>query len=232
LNGIVKTIDGVMYEGLRVVVLNPDETESELIGYTNSHGAFELERVPLGLRNLMIRSEAAESHFLNDTMIYQINMDNSGLSYDARIKVKRTILSDVYLSEKEKWDFDGEPEGFYLIGKGQSMELKDFISVPADAERAMFYLDSYVVGGCDLVGKVPSHRVWISNVEREYLGGLSWGGEGTNFSAELSWYPSDIPTFISVYGKQIKFHLEVFEENNCVPLPLWRIYKLEFSYYY
>lgn len=231
-NGIVKTIDGVRYEGLRVVLLNPDGTESDLTGFTDSHGIFELERVPVGLRNLMIRSEAIESHFLNDTMIYQINMDNSGISYDARIKVKRTILSDKYLSEKERWDFEGVSDGFYLIAKGQGMELKDYISIPADAERAMFYLDSYVVGGCDLVGKVPSHRVWISNEENEYLGGLSWGGEGSNFSAELSWYPSDIPTFIGVYGKQIKFHLEVFEENSCVPNPLWRVYQLEFSYYY
>jgi hypothetical protein len=112
------------------------------------------------------------------------------------------------------------------------MELKEFISVPADAEGAMFYVDSYVIGGCDLVGKLPSHRVWISNVENEYLGGISFGGEGSNFPAEVAWYPSEPPTFIGLYGKKIKFHLEVFEENSCIPNPFWRVYQVSFSYYY
>lgn len=232
-SGNVKTIDGVMYKDLKIVLLNPDETESKLTAYTDSYGTFALENVPLGIRNLMIRSEDTESHFLNDSMIYQINLDNSGSSYDARIKIKRTILSDIYLSAKDQWEFDGMvSDGFYLIGLGQRMELKEFISVPADAEGAMFYVDSYVIGGCDLVGKLPSHRVWISNVENEYLGGISFGGEGSNFPAEVAWYPSEPPTFIGVYGKDIKFHLEIFGENSCIPNPFWRVYQVSFSYYY
>jgi len=231
--GIVKTIDDVKYEGLKVVLLNNDHTESELIGYTDMYGTFKLEDVPVGQRSLMIQSEGTDSHFLNDSLIYQINMDNSEISYDARIKIKRTIMSDVYLSGKENWEFNGLiSDGFYLLGLGQRMDLKEYISIPADAERAMFYLESYVIGGCDLVGRLPSHRVWISNLENEYLGGISWGGEGSNFSAEVSWYPSSPPTFLGIYGKQIKFHLEIYEENSCVPNPLWRVYQLEFSYYY
>jgi hypothetical protein len=232
-SGQVKTIDGVIYEDLKVVLLNPDESESELMAYTDSYGGFSIANVPLGLRNLMIRSEASESHFLNDSMIMQINLDDSGSSYDARIKIKRTILSDLYLSEIDQWEFEGKAtDGFYLIGMGQHMKLKEFISVPPDAERAMFYLDSYVIGGCDLVGKLPSHRVWISNVENEYLGGISFGGEGSNFPANVAWYPSAPPTFIGIYGKKIKFHLEVFEENSCLPSPFWRVYQVSFSYYY
>ena len=84
----------------------------------------------------------------------------------------------------------------------------------------MFFLNSYVIGGCDLVGKLPSHHVWVSNEEREYLGGISWGGEGSNYTARVSWFLSDIPTFMYVYGKEIKLHLEIFEENTCVPDPL------------
>lgn len=232
-SGNVKTIDGVIYKDLRIVLLNPDETESKLMAYTDSYGTFTLEDVPLGTRNLMIRSEDAESHFLNDSMIYQIKLDNSGSSYDARIKIKRTILSDIYLSEKEQWEFGGRiSDGFYLIGLGQRMDLKEFISVPADAEGATLYVDSYVIGGCDLVGKLPSHRVWISNVEKEYLGGISFGGEGSNFPAEVAWNPSEPPTFIGIYGKDIKFHLEVFGENSCIPDPFWRVYQVSFSYYY
>ncbi len=232
-SGIVKTIDDVIYEGLKIVLLNPDESESELCGYTNGDGEFLLENVPLGLRNLMIMSESDESHFLNDSMIYEIDMDNSGISYNARIKIRRTILSDVYLSESDKWESKGlESDGFYILKKGQHMVLRDFISVPADAEKAMFFVDSYVIGGCDLVGRLPSHRVWVSNEEREYLGGISWGGEGSNYTASVSWFLSDIPTFMDVYGKEIKLHLEIFEENTCIPDPLWRIYQVEFSYYY
>jgi len=231
--GIIKTIDDVIYEGLKVVLLNPDESESELYGYTNGDGEFVLEDVPLGLRNLMIQSKGNESHFLNDSMIYEINMNNSGISYNARIKIRRTILSDVYLSESDKWESQGlKSDGFHILKKGQHMVLREFISVPADAEKAMFFLDSYVIGGCDLVGRLPSHRVWVSNVEREYLGGISWGGEGSNYTARVSWFLSDIPTFMDVYGKQIKLHLEIYEENSCIPDPLWRLYQLEFSYYY
>ncbi len=232
-SGIVKTIDDVIYEGLKVVLLNPDESESELYGYTNGEGEFLMENVPVGLRNLMIMSESNESHFLNDSMIYEIDMDNSGISYNARIKIRRTILSDVYLSESDKWESQGlESDGFYILKKGQHMVLRDFISVPADAEKAMLFLDSYVIGGCDLVGRLPSHRVWVSNEEHEYLGGISWGGEGSNYTARVSWFLSDIPSFIDVYGKNIKLQLEIFEENTCIPDPLWRIYQVEFSYYY
>ena len=232
-SGIVKTIDDVIFEGLKVVMLNPDKSESELYGYTNGNGEFLLEDVPTGLRNLMIQNESNESHFLNDSMIYEIDMDNSGISYNARIKIRRTILSDVYLSESDKWESQGTESGdFYILKKGEQMVLRDFISVPEDAERAMFFLDSYVIGGCNMVGRLPSHRVWVSNEEGEYLGGISWGGEGSNYTASVSWFLSDIPTFMNVYGKQIKLHLEIFEENSCIPDPLWRVYQLEFSYYY
>lgn len=232
-SGIIKTIDGVKYEDLKVVLLNPDQTESELLCYTDHSGNFTLEQVPLGVRNLMIRSETRESHFLNDSLIFQINVDNSESGRDVRIKIKRMVLSDIFLSEKDQWEFEGQvSDGFYLIELGQRMDLKEFMSIPADAERAMFYLDSYVVGGCNLAGKLPSHRVWISNAESENLGGISFGGEGSNHAAEVSWGPSNPPTFINVYGKQIKFHLEVFGENSCVPSPLWRVYRVEFSYYY
>lgn len=232
-SGIVKTIDNVIYQGLKVVLLNPDDTESELVGYTDRDGAFFLEHVPIGTRKLMIQNDNETSHFLNDSMIYQIDLDNSGSSYDARIKIKRTILSDIHLSESDRWEHEGlVGDGFYILKKGDHMALKEFISVPEDAENALFFLDSYVIGGCDLVGRLPSHRVWVSNVDQEYLGGISWGGEGSNYTARVSWYPSDIPTFMDIYGRQIKFHLEIYEENKCIPDPLWRIFRMEFSYYY
>jgi hypothetical protein len=64
------------------------------------------------------------------------------------------------------------------------------------------------------------------------MGGLSWGGEGSNFPAELEWYPSESPNFMDIYGRDVKLRLEIFWENTCIPNPLWRIYHLEFSYYY
>ncbi len=232
-SGTIKTVDNIAYEGLKVVLLNPDGSESDLFGFTNDGGAFSIVTVPKGKREILIRTDAPGSHFLNDSVIYQIDLDGSGKSYDARIKIKRMLLSDLYLSEKDLWNFEGTiSDGFYLLGKGTQMALKEFIAVPEDAEKAMLFLNSYVVGGCDLVGNLPSHRVWISNIDREYLGGISWGGEGSNFSAQVAWYPSDSPTFINIYGKQIKLHLEVFGENTCVPHPFWRVYQIEFSYYY
>jgi len=232
-SGVIKTVDNVSYEGLRVVLLNPDESESELHGFTEEDGSFSIATVPVGTRKLLIRNDSPGSHFLNDSIIYQIELDDAGISYDARIKIKRTLLNDFYMSEMEKWESDGtSADGFYLLGRGQQMKLKEFITIPADAENAMLYLNSFIVGGCDLVGKLPSHRVWVSNVDSEYLGGISWGGEGTNFSTQVSWYPSNSPTFMNIYGKQIKLHMELFEENGCVPNPFWRVYHIEFSYYF
>jgi hypothetical protein len=233
ISGNVKTVDDVTYEGLKVTLLNPDGSESNLFGFTDPSGNYDIDHVPLGTRYLMVSNDTPGTHFLNDSMIYRIELDGSGDSFNARIKIKRTILSDHFLSEQDKWDFEGATsEGFYLLGKGQRMTLKEFIQVPRDAEKAMFYMNSYVVGGCDLVGNLPSHRVWIVNSDDEYMGGLSWGGEGSNFPAELEWYPSESPNFMDIYGRDVKVRLEIFRENTCVPNPLWRIYHLEFSYYY
>lgn len=232
-SGTIKTFDNITYEGLRVVLLNPDQTESDLQGITNPDGTFSIATVPLGTRSFLIRNDSPDSHFLNDSIIYQFELNRPEKSYDARIKIKRTIISDLYLSEMKKWDFQGAvSDGFYTLGKGQRLDLKESIAIPPDAEDAMLFLNSYVIGGCDLVGQLPSHRVWITNKEQEYLGGISWGGKGGNYPAEVSWSLSRIPTFTNIYGKEIKLHLEVSAESTCVPNPLWRVFQIEFSYYY
>jgi len=83
-----------------------------------------------------------------------------------------------------------------------------------------------------MVGSLPSHRVWISDREGAYLGGISWGGDGTNFNANVSWIPSDPPTFLDIYGKDIKLNVELSGENSCVPDPEWRVYEIWFTYYH
>jgi hypothetical protein len=181
LSGTIKTFDNITYEGLRVVLLNPDQTDSDLQGITSQDGTYSIATVPVGTRSFIIRNDSPGSHFLHDSIIYQLELDGSEKSYDTRIKIKRTLLSDIYLSEMNKWDFQGDvSDGFYLLGKGQRLDLKEYITIPRDAEVATFFLNSYVIGGCHLVGQLPSHRIWISNNEQEYMGGISWGGEGGN----------------------------------------------------
>ena len=233
LTGRIKTVDDISYGGLKVVLLNPDGSESDLRGETSENGTFQITTVPDGRREILIRNNTPGTHFLNDSVIFHIDQDDSGRSIDARIKIKRNLITDLYMSESDQWEFDGiSTDGFYQIGKGQMMSLKEFITIPEDAEDVRLYLNSFVIGGCDMVGRLPSHRAWISNAESEYLGGISWGGEGNNFTANVSWYPAETPTFLNIYGKTIKLHLEIFGENTCVPNPLWRIYQIEFSYYF
>jgi hypothetical protein len=232
-SGFVKTVDDLAFNGLKVVLLNPDGSESELYGYTDMQGYYEIENVPLGYRSLLIRNEATQSVFLNDSVIYQFMVRDQVNSCDARIKIKRKIIDDSYMSEMDEWDYKGSTsEGFYVLEKGEQLELKEPFTIPADAEKAMLYINSFVVGGCDLVGRLPSHRIWIANRYNENMGGISWGGDGSNYRAEVTWYPSDSPTYMKIYGREIKLYLEIFGENNCVPNPLWRIYNIEFSYYY
>jgi hypothetical protein len=232
-SGNIRTIDQQTRAGLKVTLLNPDETDSELSGFTDENGFYEIANVPNGNRSLLIRSEDPESHFLHDSIIIEFDVDGTNNSHDARIKIKRTIIDDIHLSEKDIWEFNGDiSDGFYSIGKGQQMNLKDSISIPLDTENELIYLYTYVVGGCDMVAGVPSHRVWISISDGKYLGGISWGGKGSNYIAEVSWSPSTTPSFLNINGKQIRLHLELFEENDCVSNPLWRVYQIGFSYYY
>ncbi|MFO7934499.1 MAG: carboxypeptidase-like regulatory domain-containing protein [Bacteroidales bacterium] len=232
-SGYVRTVDHLAFEGLKVVLLNPDHTESELAGYTDQHGHYEIKRVPLGNRKMMIWNEKPGSVFLNDSIVYGFEMQEPEESYDARIKIKRAIMDDSFMSEMDEWDYKGSTsEGFYVLQRGDELMMKQPFTIPRDAEDAMLYINSFVVGGCDLVGRLPSHRVWIANSRDENMGGISWGGDGNNFKAEVSWYPSESPTYMNIYGREIKLYLEIFGEANCIPDPLWRIYHIEFSYYY
>jgi hypothetical protein len=231
--GNIRTIDSLTFEGLKVTLLNPDFSESRLYGYTDPSGDFSIASVPLGRRYLMVTNYLTEHHFLNDTLIYMIEADGNINRFDARIKIRRTLLSDQYLSQSDRWDLEGTlSEGFYLLGKGEHLTLKEFIEVPEDAEKAMVYLNSFVIGGCDMAGNIPSHRLWIMNGSGAIMGGVSWGGFGNNFSADIAWYPSESPNFMDIYGRAIKLRLEVYGENPCAPRPQWRIYQIEFSYYY
>jgi uncharacterized protein YegP (UPF0339 family) len=233
ISGYVRTVYHLAFEGLKVVLLNPDQAESDLVGYTDQHGHYEIERVPLGTRKLMISNEKPGSVFLNDSIVYDFEVRDPEKSYDARIKIKRTIMDDSYMSEMDEWEYKGSTsEGFYVLERGDELILKQPFTIPHDAEDARLYINSFVVGGCDLVGRLPSHRLWIANSRDENMGGISWGGDGNNFKAEVSWYPSDSPTYMNIYGREIKLYLEIFGETRCVPDPLWRIYHIEFSYYY
>ncbi|HER08167.1 MAG TPA: hypothetical protein ENO20_04585 [Bacteroides sp.] len=233
ISGFIQTIDQQAFEGLKVVLLNPDNTDSQLAGYTDRQGYYEIAQVPSGNRTLLIRNEASESVFLHDSITYDFLMQGPEKSYDARIKIKRTIIEDSYMSEIDDWDYKGNTsDGFYVLERGDKLVLKEPFTIPADAEAAMLYINSFVIGGCDLVGKLPSHRAWIANRDHENMGGISWGGDGNNFRAEVSWYPSDSPTYMNIYGREIMLYLEIFGETSCVPDPLWRIYNLKFSYYY
>ncbi|HDR68153.1 MAG TPA: carboxypeptidase regulatory-like domain-containing protein, partial [Bacteroidaceae bacterium] len=215
ITGYVKTIDNFTFDGLKVVLLNPDGSESGLSGLTDQNGYYEIDIVPMGFRDLMVRSEGSQNIFLNDTVIYNYSIFDMEQSFDARIKIKRTIIEDSYMSGIDLWDYNGSTaEGFYVLKKGEKLEMNEFFTVPAEAEKAMLYIDSYVVGGCNLIGRLPSHRVWIMNSEYENIGGLSWGGEGNNFKAEVSWYLSDSPSFLNVYGKAIKLSLEIYEGSS------------------
>jgi hypothetical protein len=233
INGRVETIDGISFENLKVVLLNPDGSESQLSAMTAEDGSYSIPAVPGGIRQIMIKDESENNRFLNDSIVYQVMLDQYNLEHHPRIKIRRTILADDYLSGKEMWDNRGSlDDGFYVIGKGEQLSLREFIEVPPDAEEAMLYLESFVVGGCDMVGRLPSHRIWISNEEGRYLGGLSWGGEGNNYPATLSWFPSSSPTFMNIYDRSIRIHLEISDDADCIPNPRWRIFRVHFSYYY
>ncbi|HDS06355.1 MAG TPA: hypothetical protein ENO05_01905 [Bacteroides sp.] len=233
ISGFVKTIDNLVFEGLKVVMLNPDHSESRLEGYTDNRGYYEIEKVPKGTREFLVRNPGPAGVFLNDSLISSYSVREEQVSYDARIKIKRMIIEDSFMSEIDDWDYQGNTsEGFYVLEKGEKLELREPFTVPADAEKAMLYINSFVIGGCNLVGRLPSHRAWIANRRQENMGGISWGGDGNNFTAEVSWYPSDSPTYMNIYGREIILYLEIYGETSCVPDPLWRIYNIEFSYYH
>ena len=233
ITGKIQTVDQITYEGLRVTLLNPDFSESDLTGTTDPSGEFSINAVPIGQRILMVSNYSTASHFLHDTLVYMIDMNGGQNRFDARIKIQRTVLSDKYLSQSERWELSGTiSQGYYLLGKEGLMTLKEYIPVPEDAEKAMVYLNSFVIGGCDITGSVPSHRLWVINDSGANMGGVSWGGYGNNYSAEIEWYPSESPNFMDIYGREIKLQLEVYGENPCVPQPQWRIFQIGFSYYY
>lgn len=232
-SGIIRTDDGVAREGLRVVLLNSDQTESKIHSFTDAGGFYSISGVPQGNRSVLVKSEKPETHFLDDSLVFNVNLSEPEESRDARIKIRRTIIRDVQMSGYDLWEFQGDTiDGFYLLDKGTWLQLREPIHIPEDAEKATVYLRSFIVGGCDMVGQLPSHRVWISDPEGKYLGGISWGGEGTNYPAEVSWVPSSSPTFLDIYGKDIRLHLELFEGTDCVPDPYWRVYEIGFSYYH
>jgi len=85
--GKVQTVDGIFSDKIKVILLNPDETESDIFAISDVTGSYQLSNVPIGERKIILQNDGSSLDFKSDE--YTINMEYTDVYYNPRIYILR-----------------------------------------------------------------------------------------------------------------------------------------------
>ena len=94
--GVIKDQDGSIIEGARILMVNPDQTESEIQGTSDSQGNFELNHIPLGIWTFVL-TKAPTQISLFETIRAEVNV--STLENPIDFTLKRVSLIPVVITQ-------------------------------------------------------------------------------------------------------------------------------------
>jgi hypothetical protein len=238
ITGTAKTIDNILLSGIRVVMLNADNTESTLIDTTDAGGHYEIKGIPPGTRSFKFTDLLNPGNILSITSEIEIN--GPMVEYDAFMKLERNI--DML---QNGWEFGSADLSAPYDGTSYKLtsnsadgnryfRLAYCCTIPEEAENPVAIYVHRLTGTI----KIPSAIYYKSPASAQlYMSsGCSTWVDYVNYT--YSYWSSPITTFYSEYrfigssfkGKTLKFTFGLYRYSGS--MPVWEIKSFVVNYYY
>lgn len=238
ISGIATTIDNIHLSGIRVVMLNSDNTESTLSDTTDINGNYEIKGIPPGTRSFKFTDVQNPGNIKPVTSEVEVNV--SSVSYNAYMKLERNI--DILQSGWEfasadlSAPFDGTS---YKLTSGASDGNRYFrpafcCTIPPEAENPVAIFNHRLIGTL----RIPSGFYYKSPASAQFYMSSSCSTWVDYVNSTYSYWTSSITTFYSEYkfisdtfkGKTIKFTFGLYRYGGV--MPTWEIKSFVVNYYY
>jgi hypothetical protein len=239
--GSVKTIDSIPLSGIRVILLNDDQTKSSLTDITDNNGCYQIGSVPKGKRSFYFSNE---SNPLNcQVLTKDIDVAGNDLKNNVRMKIERNI--DVLQNgwESKTLDLSAPFNGTAYIltadGTIASNSNKYFrpvycCPIPADADGPQVILTHKLTGTLKNKGTLfymsPANTQFYMSSECAAWVDYSYSSY-TFWSSAISSFLTSYYVISNTYrGLSVKFTFGLYRWQGI--MPLWEVKSLNVSYYY
>jgi len=136
ISGLFYTIDEIKLDGIRMVLVNPDLSVSEITATSVADGTYRLTHIPPGERLFYIENITNENQILADTL--KLEITTSEQVVDRRIKIYREIYREVGTDNQRNWtrtDCNILPDSYQIFGLNGLMKMTSLLNIPSDAEK-------------------------------------------------------------------------------------------------
>ena len=239
--GTINTIDNILLNGIKVIMLNDDQTESDLTGITDINGNYQISAVPQGIRNFKFKNVSNVNNCQEITK--EGTVGGSDLRLDARVKIERQI--DML---QDGWDFktsdlsapfNGTAYVLSTDGTNSAIIYKYFrpvfcCPIPADADVPQVIMVYRLTGSLKRPNELrlgyPANNqfymsqdcsTWIDYTNTLYT---FWSDPHSTF------LPSYFPINSTYKGRSVKLTFGLIRWSGT--MPLWEIKSLIVSYFY
>jgi uncharacterized protein (TIGR02145 family) len=196
--------------GLTVVMLNPDNSESEITGTTNGEGFYQLQHVPFGDRTIIVKSSGSRIYQVNISIsVTDFNFDieisepmifsdaRDGHSYSAR-KIGSQIWMETnlaYLPQVGPPDWESDKLELYYVYGYIGTDISEAKATPNYSTYGALYNWPAATTACPTGWHLPSDTEWkileiYLGMETEDADEVKWrltGEVGTKLKSDSGW---------------------------------------------
>jgi hypothetical protein len=156
LTGTIATVEGWLLKGVRVSIINPDDSRGELSTLTDPDGEYTLTDVPFGVQRIMIdTSDQSDYKILPET--HSITISEKNPSLDITTKIGRVVFESDSTSVADLWNSTTKPRydswsidtickclsyDFCLIQDFGILTTKDLIDIPDDVGAVYWTIEA------------------------------------------------------------------------------------------
>lgn len=239
--GSVKTIDSIPLNGIRIIMLNEDKTESSLTGITDNNGDYQISSVPKGARYFKFLNESNS----NNCQAITSETDVAGIDkkLDVRMKIERQI--DIlqngweFMTSDLSAPFNGTAYVLTTDGTNAAKPNKLFrpvycCPIPIDADNPRIIMTHMLTGSL----KTPGQLYYKSPASTQFFMSsdcTAWADYSTSiytyWSSPISSFLPDYLTINNTFkGGSLKLTFGLFRWSGT--MPLWEIKSVIVSFYY
>jgi hypothetical protein len=239
--GSVKTIDSIPLNGIRVIMLNNDMTESTLTCLTDIDGSYQISDIPQGTRYFKFLNESNSNNCQTVTSNIEV------ADVDEKLIVRMKILRSIDILQNG-WEFktsdlsapyNGTSYVLTTDGTNSTITNKLFrpaycCPIPIDADYPQVVMNQRLTG----TFKTPGQVYFKSPASTQFYMGSdcnAWPDYAftiyTYWSSAVNSFTLDYLTINSSYkGTSLKLTFGLFRWSGA--MPLWEIKSLGVTYFY